>query len=344
MLLALFARARLDRPSEPRAVRNIVLFASLAALMTLLHWIEVDRHPRPWDWQRDLYVRLFNHEYDAPHPYRPLPYGFVRLVERLTHDWTFACVSYRWFFTFWFVWASYRLARRYLNPNRSLLTLIPLVVLYPLSIAYYMGQLTDPLSHALFVLAFLYLLEDRSLALAAALALGVVAKETVVLVVPAYLACYWRRGWRAWFVTAGLGFVCVAAFLSTRLPLGWRLGYHKLNGTNGSMIGLNLGLGDASVNLPVLLWVNYLHPLLFVGLFVPFIAFGWRRIDPHLRIVCLTVTPLLLLSNVSFGWLYESRNYMPIVPLLCVASFMAWSRERRVSSQSGPNERQIIGT
>ena len=35
-----------------------------------------------------------------------------------------------------------------------------------------------------------------------------------------------------------------------------------------------------------------------------------------MRALFLVVTPLLLLSNVCFGWLYELRNYIPLVPLL----------------------------
>ena len=45
-----------------------------------------------------------------------------------------------------------------------------------------------------------------------------------------------------------------------------------------------------------------------------------RRVEPRLRTACVTLTPLLLLSNVCFGWMYESRNYMPLVPLLAVAA------------------------
>jgi hypothetical protein len=321
MALALCVRARLDRPSEVHASRNILLFAALAAVLTLLHWIEVDAHPLPMQWQRELYVGLFNHTFEAPHNYRPLPYGFARLVERLTHDWLFAILSYRWFFTFWFLWASYRLARMFLDPVRSLWSLAPLVLFYPLSVLHYWGQLTDPLSHTLFVLTFIYLLEDRPLALAAALALGVLAKETAVIVAPAYLACYWRRGWRSWFITAGLGSACLAAFLAARVPLGWGLGYWNINGTTGLMIGTNLGFGEPIAHSTVPLWMNYLHPLVFVGVFVPVLIERWPSIDPRLRAVCLMVTPLLLLSNVCFGWLYESRNYMPLVPLLATMAF-----------------------
>ena len=38
----------------------------------------------------------------------------------------------------------------------------------------------------------------------------------------------------------------------------------------------------------------------------------------------LTVVPLLLLSNLCFGWMYESRNYMPLVPLLATTAVAAF--------------------
>src|SRR5579883_556763 len=315
MMLALAVRVHLDRPSEPCAARNMMRFAVLAALMTFLHWIEVDRFDVPRQWQQTIYLQQFNGLYEAPHNYRPMPQGFVCLIERITHNWDFACISYRWFFTVWFLWASYRLARRYLDPNRALLVLVPLVLLYPLSVLHYWGQLTDPLSHTLFVLAFLYLLEDRPLALASALALGIFAKETAVIVAPAYLACYWRRGVRTWLITASLGVVCVAAYLAVRLPLGWQPAADSINGV-GLVIAPNLGYEHPFAVMPVPLWENLLHPMLFIGAFVPFIIRQWRCIHPQLRALFLVVTPLLLLSNLCFGWLYESRNYMPLVPLL----------------------------
>ena len=227
-----------------------------------------------------------------------------------------------------------------MNPDRALITLVPLVVLYPLSVVYYRGQLTDPLSHMLFVMAFIYLLEDRPLALAAAPAPGVLAKETAVIVAPAYLACYWRRGRRALFITVGLGSACLAAFLAARLPLGWQPGYDSINGTSGLMIGTNLGVGTPITSSSVPLPVNYLHPLLFVGIFVPSIARNWPRIDPRLRALYLTVTPLLLLSNVCFGWLYESRNYMPLVPLQATM-LLATGRAGSIGAERTPEDRKV---
>src|SRR5439155_20870811 len=147
-----------------------------------------------------------------------------------------------WFFTFWFLWGAHRFARLFLESAAALATLLPLVILYPFSVAYYSGQLTDPLSHALFMLALIYVVQDRWLLLALALALGVMAKETVLLVTVSYFVCYWRQGWPALMKTAVLGTACVAAFLAVRLPFGLRLAYEAINGTGGLMIGTNLGI------------------------------------------------------------------------------------------------------
>ena len=129
--------------------------------------------------------------------------------------------------------------------------LLAVLVLYPASVAYYFGQLTDPLSHALFALALVYVIEDRWLPLALAVALGVLAKETAVLLVPAYLACWWRQGGPALVRAALVGTAATAAFLAARLPLGWKPGNAGLNGLDGLMIGTNLGFGEPVAFTPV---------------------------------------------------------------------------------------------
>ena len=334
MAAAVGVRAWADRRTEVRPGLLALGLVGLAGLLTACHWYEVDRLPRPAAWQRELYLQVLNHEGEpdnplgAPHNFRPLPYGFTRALERVTGDWWFACLAYRWFFTYWFVWGWYRFARLFLAAPAALLSLLPLPLLYPLSVLYYWGQLTDPLSHALFVLAFLYVVEDRWAPLLAALALGVMAKETAVIVVPAYLAGRLLAG-RPWAArpfgvavlkTAALGLGCAAAFAAVRLPLGWRPGNEEMNGLPGLMIGTNLGIGRPLARTVVPLSQNYLHPLLFVGPFLPPIAWSWRRLDGRLRALVLTVPPLLLLSNLCFGWMYESRNYVPLLPLLATAA------------------------
>jgi hypothetical protein len=316
MLLAIGVRAFADRNIEAHSNSLAVLLIGIAAAMTAWHWIAVDSSPARAAWQQRLYLKILSHSADAPHQYRPLPYGFTRTLEWLTGDWRFACLAYRWFFSYWFLWAAYRFARLFHSPTRALLTLLPPVVLYPLAIAHYWGQLTDPLSHALFVLGLIYVVEDRPVALAVAVALGVLAKETAVLIVPAYLACYARFGWVAWRRAALIGAAGAAMFLAARLPLGWRPGYHDINGTEQLMIASNLGLPGDTYQSTVPLWLNYVHPLLFVGSFLPFIALTWRQTDHRLQAIFTVLVPLLLISNLCFGWLYESRNYLPLVPLL----------------------------
>jgi hypothetical protein len=304
----------------------VLVFAVVGVGLTGLHWLLVDQHPDRAAWQGEYYLSILNHTAEAPHQYRPLPYGWARLLEWLTRNATFACLLYRWFCTTCFLWASFCLARLYLPRRQALLSLVPLVLLYPLSILYYYGQLTDPLSHFLFVLGLIYLLEDRPWVLGGALALGVLAKETAILLVPAYLAVHLLSGqcrrtpWQTLTITVLLGVVGTAAFLAARVPLGWRPGYQELNGTSGLMILTNLGLTDEPIAWSgVPLYQNYLQPLLFVGIPLGLLGLCWSRITPSLRLACVVLVPLFLICNLCFGWLYESRNYMPVVPLLVTA-------------------------
>ena len=80
--------------------------------------------------------------------------------------------------------------------------------------------------------------------------------------------------------------------------------------------------------------------MLFVGVFLPFLVRRWRHIPSHLRTLFLVVTPLLLLSNLCFGWLYESRNYMPLVPLLATMAMPPAGR----ATQAEVEELQRVGT
>jgi hypothetical protein len=326
MLGAIVVAALATRSDDAWALRLVLPLALLAALMAAWHWYWLDRVPWIAAWQREMYFDILNGRRDAPHLFRPLPHGFARSLEHVTGDWLFACLAYRWFFTYWFVWGCYRLARLWLSPALALLTLVPVAALYPLSVWFYLGQLTDPLSHALFVFACLWTIQDRTALLAVSLALGILAKETAVLLVPVYWACHWPGGVRLLLKTALMGAVCVAAFLAVRLPYGWYPGYGAINGTDRLMIFDNLGIGEPTYAGAAPLWQNYLQPALFVLPFVPLIAWGWRRLDARLKAMCLTLPPLLLLSNLCFGWLYESRNYMPLLPVLGTAAAMALRR------------------
>jgi len=318
MTVSLLVRVRADRPIDRHAGRTMTLFTIVAAAMTIYHWITVDTAVKSTsEWQRALYLDVLNGQKESaiPHVFRPLPYGFVRSLELITGDWWFSCVAYRWFFTTWFLWASFDFVRLVASRHAARLAVAVLFLLYPLSVRYYGGQLTDPLSHALFALSLSYLVENRLLLLGGTLILGILAKETAVILVPAYLAYHWRDGWKSLAATVSLAALSLAAFLAPRLGTGWRPDFGSINGA-GLMIKSNLGM-SAGIRLHSDMIVpNYLPLLLFVGIFLPFIAWQWRSTDGRLRALFLVFVPLLFASNLCFGWLYESRNYMPAIPLL----------------------------
>jgi len=358
MGVAVWVRARLDRREGRHAGLLTVGLVLLAGAMTAWHWFAVDARYNAArggfyveQWQRDLYLSILNHRHEdaagwsqVPHIYRPLPYGFTRSLERLTGDWHFACLAYRWFFTYLLAWAYYRFARLFLDPRRALLALVALPVLYPFSVAYYRGQLTDPVSHVLFVLGMIYIVQDRWLALAAAVGLGVLAKETAVVLVPAYCACR-ARAWRSAVGPAAvLGLTAAVAFVAVRLAAGWGVGYGAINGTTGLMIGTNLGIGTPLYLGAAPTYQNYLQVALFVGAFLPPIALRWRGADGRLKALFLTLTPLVLASSFCFSWLYESRNYVPLLPLLTTLALLPTARRAaRTSAPLGPGEQSAPG-
>jgi hypothetical protein len=331
LALVVTLRAWGDRSAERRSGLLNALFVLLAVVLTAYHWYAVDcgyeevkeggKLVRYYNvnWQRALYAVL-NHRVEShgevwiPQVFRPLPYGFTRSLELWTGDWAFACLAYRTFFTYWFIWGFYRFVRLIHPPKRALVGLAIYAALYPLSMKYYMGQLTDPMSHAFFVLALLFLMADRWLLLAAAIGLGVLAKETAVVLVPAYLACWWQGSRLVLLKTTALGVAALAAFFAARLPFELSATSRAINGSE-IMVLQNLGLGKADFGAaPV--YQNYLHPVLFIGLFLPLVVRNWRRTDHRLRMLVLTLTPLIFLTSLAFSWLHESRNYMPLLPLL----------------------------
>jgi hypothetical protein len=332
MGLAIFVRILADRRCEPYAILLNLGFILIAAGSTACHWCIVDSRYRIVDgereyfevqWQSDLYYALLNGEkkdlgvgqFTVPHLYRPLPYGFTRTLEWLSGNWWFACWSYRWFFTYWFVWSYYQFARHFRSPGKSLVALAAYPILYPFSVLYYEGQLTDPMSHALFALALCYVVEDRVFFLAVTVALGVLAKETALVIVLAYFVCHIARPVRALVRSVGPAVAGIIALLAARMPFGWRPQSLSINGTplNLKENLWQVPLGDLPASIP---HQFYIQPIIFIGIFLPMIIWRWRQAEWPLKALFLTLVPLLFASQLLFGWLYESRNYVPLLPVL----------------------------
>lgn len=333
-------RAALDRARDPAATLRAVVFMVLAALLTATHFIIVERQtfyperlPYVLEWQLRDYQAVLNATLGGhvPHVYRPLPYGFTRTIELATADWRFACVAYRFFFTYWVLWAMQRFGQIFMPPNRAGWIIVVYVLLYPLSIWYYSGQLTDPLSHFLFILGMIWIVQNRWAELAAAIALGVLSKETALLLVVAYWACYYRQGPAALRRTVVLGVIGVITYFAVRLHVGWAPSLRYINSNPVLMIRDNLGLPGRQYKSIAPLWQNYLNPILFVIVWLVPAMTKWRAIDARLRAMAVVLVPLTLAVNLCFGWLYESRNYVPLLPLLVTMAL--------VKTESGESKR-----
>ena len=82
------------------------------------------------------------------------------------------------------------------------------------------------------------------------------------------------------------------------------------------MVRSNLGIGHRDSESAVPLYQNYLQPFLFIGSFLPLILLHWRQTDDRLKSLFVTLTPLIFITSLCFSWLYESRNYVPLLPVL----------------------------
>ena len=128
-----------------------------------------------------------------PHSYRFLPNSLVRLFEQVTGDFSTARHTYRNLFGVLLFYALYRFSRLFLLHAGALFSLALWAMVSPVSYRYYLGQLTDPLSHLSFILAFIFIETEQFVYLLLTLTIGCLAKETV-LVMAGYYALFGTGG------------------------------------------------------------------------------------------------------------------------------------------------------
>jgi hypothetical protein len=310
----IYARERTEGREHALRVLFLVLFATV--FVNHLHSVLVE-HGTNYpglitniQWQinlQDAVVRLDPNV--LPHSYRFLPNGFVRWFQRAHIDFDAARDLYRCIFILLTFYALYRYAKFFTTTNGAFAVVLLIATIYPVSFQYYLGQLTDPMSHLSFVLAFICLeLEDLP-GLVTAILIGSLAKETVLAMGGYYFLTHWR-GRRNLVKSGVLLALIMATYAGVRTAvLHGQLQYKQISGVNSGFIWTNLT--DKHWPLVFVLTVLALSPTLI---------FNWNRTPWRLKGLILYLVPVLFLSSAAFSWLMESRNFMPVVFVLAVVA------------------------
>jgi hypothetical protein len=232
----------------------------------------------------------------------------VRLFEQVTGDFSLARDTYRNLFGVLLFYTLYRFARLFLLHGGALFSLALWTAVCTVSFRYYLGQLTDPISHLSFILAFIFIETEQFVYLVLTLMIGCLAKETVLAMVGYYALFRWReKSYLLKLIILVAG--SLAVYLGAR---AWVLhgvpDYAQISGVAFDHVLRNWA--DYPWSVPAFLYT--------VGIFVPFVIAGWRKSPWRLRSLALYLFPVLLVSSLFFSWLWETRNFMPLVAILVV--------------------------
>ena len=300
-----------ERKTLPRvqALSLAVLAVLLTVIINHLHAVNVDSVSFYHDWQNYVQNAVLQYRVEIPHAYRFLPNSIVRWVQIAGLDFDDARDLYRLIVGMLVFYAIYRFARLYTGFLAAILAMLIAAALYPISFEYYMGQLTDPLSHLSFLLAFIFLETEEFALLLTTLLIGSLAKETV-LALSGYYVLFHRkeRGYPAKAAILCLG--SAGIYFGVRLfVLHGVMTYHETSG---------VGLDQVEANLVEITW-RRTFPLVACSLF-PFLLIAWKQTPLCLKRLAIFLLPVLFLSSLFFSWLREARNFMPLVFVLAVVT------------------------
>lgn len=314
-------RVRLElSPREKRITFGALVAAT--ALVNDLHRSFVDEGHYPFAgagyvdntaWQVESQRRVMRLDPTfTGHDYRFLPNAIVHVLEVGTGSYAFARGIYRHTFMFLLVYAIYYLGRLHYAHGTALLGLLLYLAVYPVTLRHYAGQLTDPVSHLSFVLAFIFLEQRRYPYLALSILVGAIGKESVA-VLAGYYALFRRDDPGHRLKAAGLLLGAAAVVVGIRLYVNsGQAEYRHMSGVPPDHVLRNL----RDPRWPA-------QVLLSLGPFLPGFLLSWRRAPETLRGLVWFLLPVLLGSSLLFSWLREARNYVPVViPLALITA--AW--------------------
>lgn len=301
------------RPAQALALVFIIFL--LTSFVNELHYLNVDQtkllsYISNEHWQELLQKQVINLlPAVAPHSYRFLPNGFVRWLEIGHVPFSVARNVYRLLAGILLFYALYRYARLFTNYVGGLLAMLLAAAVYPITFSQYAGQLTDPLSHLSFVLAFIFLETEDFPFLLTTLLVGSLAKETV-LALAGYYVLFCRKERHYPIKAIVLCAASVGIYFGVRMfVLHGAMQYGQISGVTLNQVTDNLK--DPTWRILVLITVCS---------YTPFLVFRWKDTPVSLRRMFCYLLPVLFVSSLFFSWLRETRNFMPVVFVLAVVT------------------------
>jgi hypothetical protein len=337
--------ARLDAETGSGKAARHVGFTLLAALLTGLHFCTVDVLHLDWQWAQ--YRAVLGHFCAPPDQYRFLSQGTLWWMLQTNGSFTFSYLAYRFFFTCLLCHAIYTFARLYLRPLHAIIVVLVYAAFYRLSTRYYYGNLCDPTSHTVMLMALFFCQRRQFGAVICLVVLGTFIKETMLVIAPCWLLLgpepptRWR--YQDMLRVAVLVVAALGVFLACRVPFHFHCDFQSLNRTSQLMVRSNFGLPHAHHTSLVPVFERYLHPVLFLFMWVPVLM--WRRdlLPPGLIRTALYLAAALFATNLCFSWNYESRNFVPGLVLLVVCAVKVITAPAVAGAAAGTGSLRLRG-
>lgn len=319
--------------SDKNRLFMILVFISLLLVDIHIVYIDIPSHlsSQYWmsitnaEWQSVMHYQIMTSNPERiPYVYRFLPNSIVSLMTFFTDDFEYSKMMYRESFMFLLLFSIYYYGKIYYNHAVALVTVLFYAVVYPISIREYAGQLVDPMSHLSFVLAFIFIELDIFLYLFCTIMIGIMAKETIILMSVYYLLKKILKRqpvYKALFLLA-----CgVTMVFGIRYMIVHDFKMNKVTDDSMSFI-VNANLSQFS---------RWWRQILFtVGIFVPFVTLSWRQSERQVKYLVLFLLPILLMIHSMISSLTETRNLVPVViPMaLLTANYLLTSlREEKIT-------------
>lgn len=261
--------------------------------------------------QQNLQQAVLELRPDAiPHSYRFVSHSLVAWAQWLSGSFFVGRAAYRLLFNTLLFVAIFRYARLFLGKPASVGVVLAMLLVYPITVAWYAGQFVDPASHLSFVACLYFFARPFEPGVGPALVVGVLAKESVAALAVCR-AFYGSKRARA-VLLAGLYFgAALAALIAIRYIVNRHaFGYGRISGVGMDHVWANLSGYDE--------WpFQYLFSL---GIFLPGAWLGWHLMDRPFRLTCLLLTAALVVSSALFSWLNEVRNLVPALVMLAIVN------------------------